>query len=97
LAAVIVTLLLIVVPPVLLLGPVVLIGRRRGWSMRQYVWPMVIVGVGWGVALGGILTDLPFRDMFIITLVMTFLAGLFGWGLVGWEAYFKAKREQRKT
>lgn len=84
------------VPVVLLLTPFLLCGRRHGWGMRQYMWPMVAVGWGWGLVLGTRLVHLPVLDTVIIASVMLVLGILYGRGMVGWDDYFREWRAQRK-
>lgn len=82
----------LLLPGLLLLAPFLWYGRRRGWGMREYAWPMVIIGVGWSAVFGLWVLKTPPIRVAVISGLLLLVAVLYAIGLVAWEGYFRRKR-----
>ncbi len=71
-AALVGGLLFVLIPIVVICLPFIWYGRRHGWGFRQYVWPMIGIGIGWFVVLAGWFLKAPIERVLIIAAMVTF-------------------------
>lgn len=86
------TLIFIILPIAFLSLPFILYGRRHSWTMRQYRWPMVTVGLGWFIVVALWVWDAPIDRVIFVTLLALGPALLFTFGLAAIDRMIRRKR-----